>query len=299
MNRLLTLIGRAPECKIQLTADDISPYHCGLVSTPAGLWVVDLSGRGVVVNGERMRVAALPHAAELWVGRFLIGCQYQNPSAGKTPPPGKALPGKTPFPPTRGAALAPPRRAAADEVELGAAPDATGDLPPSHILADAFRPWGGPNASGPVSHSITVSGSDSGTPAPDADAPLAALLGAGGPADGWASVPVLNRVLGLHARMGEELRQWLEVMAQRFDRVEPDRLPAVQQELDRIEHLTAEIAALQSEVSQRALEPVAPEAATPMPDFPDAAPRPLDRLGALAAERAARWHAVVALFVGD
>ncbi len=79
VNRLITLVGRSPDCKIHLTADDISPYHCGLVSTRTGLWVVDLSGRGVVVNGERMRVAPLPQGAELWVGRFLIGCQYQTP----------------------------------------------------------------------------------------------------------------------------------------------------------------------------------------------------------------------------
>src|SRR5262249_40540477 len=50
VNRLVTLIGRAPECKIHLTAEDISGYHCGLVLTPDGLWVVDLSARGVVVN---------------------------------------------------------------------------------------------------------------------------------------------------------------------------------------------------------------------------------------------------------
>src|SRR5207248_2590430 len=79
VNRLVTLIGRAADCKIHLTADDISAYHCGLVSTRTGLWVVDLSGRGIVVNGERMRVAPLAHGAELWVGRFLIGCQYQTP----------------------------------------------------------------------------------------------------------------------------------------------------------------------------------------------------------------------------
>jgi hypothetical protein len=170
-------------------------------------------------------------------------------------------------------------------------------LPASHILADAFRPWGGPNASGPLSHSITVSGSDAGGPASDPNAPLAALLGAGA-TDTWASVPLLNRILGLHTRMGEELRQWLELMAQLFDRVEPDRLPAVRQELDRIEHLTAEIATLQSEVSRRALEPVAPSTPTPMPDLPVVV-RPLDRLHTLQVERAARWQAVVALFVDN
>ena len=88
VNRLVTLVGRAPECKIHLTADDIAGYHCGLVLTPDGLWVVDLSARGVVVNGERMRVSPLPHGAELWVGRFLIGVQYLGAAA--TPGPGQS-----------------------------------------------------------------------------------------------------------------------------------------------------------------------------------------------------------------
>ena len=94
VNRLVTLVGRAPECKIRLTADDIAAYHCGLVLTPAGLWVVDLSGHGVVVNGERMRVSPLLHGAELWVGRFLIGLHSKArprcrpaPSHGQPKPP--------------------------------------------------------------------------------------------------------------------------------------------------------------------------------------------------------------------
>lgn len=83
VNRIITLIGRSPDCKIHLNAEDIALYHCGLVCTPAGLWVVDLSGRGVVVDGERMRIAPLRHSSELWVGRFLIGCIY--PVAMPTP----------------------------------------------------------------------------------------------------------------------------------------------------------------------------------------------------------------------
>lgn len=83
VNRMITLVGRSPDCKIHLNADDIALYHCGLVLTTTGLWVVDLSGRGVVVDGERMRVAALKNASELWVGRFLIACIYT--SLGPTP----------------------------------------------------------------------------------------------------------------------------------------------------------------------------------------------------------------------
>src|SRR5438093_2689215 len=84
---MITLVERAEVCKIHLNGDDIAGYHSGLVLTPAGLWVVDLSGRGVVVGGERMRVAPLPHGTELWVGRFLIGCHY--PAVGLTPAAGR------------------------------------------------------------------------------------------------------------------------------------------------------------------------------------------------------------------
>ncbi len=190
VNRLVTIIGRAPECKINLTADDIAAYHCGLVLTPAGLWVVDLSGRGVVVNGERMRVAPLSPGAELWVSRFLIGVQY--PGVAHTPPIGRPglltpptpLPGLSPpradRPPegqSAATARSPAGRPAAqtqssptaqprshppeDEVPLGAVPpsEVGNGLPSSHILADAFHTQADPAASGPGSYPVVVSGS--------------------------------------------------------------------------------------------------------------------------------------------
>src|SRR5262245_14257445 len=109
VNRLVTLVGRAPDCKIRLSAEDIAGYHCGLVLTPDGLWVVDLSGRGVVVNGERMRVSPLRHGAELWVGRFLIGLHYPAP----TPAAGAARPATAPTPTTLAAPASRPQPPAA------------------------------------------------------------------------------------------------------------------------------------------------------------------------------------------
>jgi hypothetical protein len=133
VNRFITLIGRAPECKIHLTSDDIATYHCGLVLTATGLWVVDLSGRGVVVNGERMRLSPLGHAAELWVGRFLIGVQapgtphQPNPGrsgilSGQSPRSGLALASTDGQGSSRGTPIARKKSADDDEVSLGAAP---------------------------------------------------------------------------------------------------------------------------------------------------------------------------------
>lgn len=81
VNRVLTLVGSAPDCKIHLGGDDVAPRHCYLVHTPDGLWVVDLTGRtGVRVNGQATRFARLGEGDELQIGRFVIGCTYPYPA---------------------------------------------------------------------------------------------------------------------------------------------------------------------------------------------------------------------------
>jgi predicted component of type VI protein secretion system len=308
VNRLLTLIGQAPDCKIHLTADDISPYHCGIVSTRTGLWVVDLSGRGIVVNGERMRVAPLPQSAELWIGRFLIGCQYQTPPAPLASPritpspavpngrlsPGRALPTATPgdgraTPTPVSLPDAPTPVSAEDEVELGAEPDPEAGLPASHIMADAFPLWG-PNASGPMSNPILVSGS--GPKAPGAEP---ADDSNSGPLDDWSLAPLLRQMADLHGRTAAEFQQALALTAQMFGRVKREHLAVLLHELNRILELTSEITVLQAELAQQALEiaaldrakqgppdssrPTRPEVGgwaspstkTPIPDMPGAA----------------------------
>lgn len=127
VNRRLTLIGRAPECKIRLSADDIASYHCGLVFTPDGLWVVDLSGRGIVANGERMRVAPLDDGADLWVGRFRIGVHVGPRAASLIPPPG----GATSTTPPSGETTAPSSSSAISEPQPG-----TPAVPPPSLSDD-------------------------------------------------------------------------------------------------------------------------------------------------------------------
>ncbi len=268
VNRLLTLIGRSSDCKIHLTADDISHYHCGLVATPSGLWVVDLSGRGVVVNGERMRVAPLPNGAELWVGRFLIGCQYTAPArpapdkSGVIPPAAARVAATPPSPPPA------PTPLLEDEIELGAAPE--GDaLSGSHIMSDSFRQWA-PNtaatAANPPSNPIYVSQSQSGSK-PPAFPPVVAPVGAvgdssaHGASDDWSVTPLLRQMADLHGRAAAEFEQLLALVTHAFDRVRRDHLTVLQHELNRIRELSAEIVGLQHEVTRQALETAAADRA--------------------------------------
>jgi pSer/pThr/pTyr-binding forkhead associated (FHA) protein len=275
VNRLLTLIGRAADCKIHLNADDISPYHCGIVSTRTGLWVVDLSGRGVVVNGERMRVAPLGQGAELWIGRFLIACQYQVPpqpptASGSRPSPLPAPTGKSgrlattatgrldPGAPTStGDSQATPVPVAHgplpsdDEIELNATDEE--DLSASHILGDAFKPPQ-PHASEGMSNPILVSGSGP-KPVPGPRA-LADTAGESptAPADDWAMVPLLRQMADMHGRTAAEFQQTLALLTQLFRRVKREHLVVLQHELNRIQEITAQIAELQAEVARQTVE---------------------------------------------
>jgi pSer/pThr/pTyr-binding forkhead associated (FHA) protein len=331
LNRLVTPIGRAPDCKIRLTADDIAGYHCGLVLTPDGLWVVDLSGRGVVVNGERMRVSPLRHGAELWIGRFLIGVQY--PAVSATPANGRTglLTPPTPLPGLSASASPRPRTSVIqntpeDEVDLGAAPihDSNSGLPSSHIMADAFRLWG--TTGGPVSNPILVSGSGAIAPAgQEASTESSSGRMAAPHASPSEAVPVSDDAIGLmlrqlgeiHGQMLAQFQQSLVLMVQLFGTIRRDQYPAMQRELARIQELNTELAQFQAEVARRAAEAAPAGTRTPPPrvvpvshpaHIDQSSARPgdtdgstlqawvLDRINALQQERQSRWQALVGMF---
>jgi pSer/pThr/pTyr-binding forkhead associated (FHA) protein len=79
MRRAVALVGSAPDCAVRLNGPAVSRYHCALILTGLGLWVVDLLGHidsptegGVVVNGSRPRIGRLSPGDVLGIGRFQI-----------------------------------------------------------------------------------------------------------------------------------------------------------------------------------------------------------------------------------
>ena len=97
MDRPLVLIGRSPACRIRVVQPDVSKFHCSLVLTPAGVWVVDLMGQnGVLVNEEPVRFARLNDGDELRLGSHTFRPRYEDELpelALPAPPPDRPDPG--------------------------------------------------------------------------------------------------------------------------------------------------------------------------------------------------------------
>ena len=74
MNRRLALVGSSSHARLRLRDSSVSRFHCSLVSTPGGVWVVDLlSEGGVRLNDEPITSARIAH------GDFLPGGMLRHP----------------------------------------------------------------------------------------------------------------------------------------------------------------------------------------------------------------------------
>jgi hypothetical protein len=81
VTRVLTLIGRAPACKIRLEERAASLYYGALLRTPDGPWFVDLlSSAGVAVNGRRVATARLLPGDTMQVDRYVMTVRSTDPN---------------------------------------------------------------------------------------------------------------------------------------------------------------------------------------------------------------------------
>jgi hypothetical protein len=82
MRRALVMLGRSRPCWIRLPSRDVSRIHCSLVRTPAGVWVIDLFGRGgIAINARPARWARLDPGDRLDVGPYQIHLRAGGESA--------------------------------------------------------------------------------------------------------------------------------------------------------------------------------------------------------------------------
>jgi predicted component of type VI protein secretion system len=71
VDKPIILVGRHPECDIQLESSKVSRQHCCLAYASAHLVVRDLdSTNGIRVNGQRVAEGKLSHGDQLTIGNF-------------------------------------------------------------------------------------------------------------------------------------------------------------------------------------------------------------------------------------
>lgn len=92
----MALVGRAASCNLRLPEDEVSQFHCSLVQTPGGLWVVDLLSRtGTSVASRTIRTARLDDGAIFQVGRRQIRVHVVAPGSERARSLAESTPGRS------------------------------------------------------------------------------------------------------------------------------------------------------------------------------------------------------------
>ena len=81
VHRVMSLIGSASGCKFRLTDPSVSRFHGSLLRMPAGLWIVDLLGKGgITVDEVPIRFHHLMNGEVLGIGRYQlrVRCRLQD-----------------------------------------------------------------------------------------------------------------------------------------------------------------------------------------------------------------------------
>jgi pSer/pThr/pTyr-binding forkhead associated (FHA) protein len=78
----LAFVGSSARCRVRLRDLALSRFHCGLVATPGGVWVIDLLSRtGTRLNGEKVACARLKDGDTLEAGSYRLRVDYHGRSS--------------------------------------------------------------------------------------------------------------------------------------------------------------------------------------------------------------------------
>jgi pSer/pThr/pTyr-binding forkhead associated (FHA) protein len=240
LNRMLTLVGRAALCRVLLGGADVSRFHCSLVRTPMGVWVVDLLGRaGTTVDGRPVRSRLLGDGDVLGVGSHRIVVRYERPAR-------PAASGR----PAAGLAALP-----------SLTPSAAMPVLPS-LTPPVAAPW---SAEGAALEVRTLLAGRS----PEQVELAESLL-----------VPMVHQMGQMQTQMLDQFQQMMMMMFQMFTSMHRDQMQVVHEEMAQIRRLTEELQSAQTllrEQVESRREP-APAPPSPRPNGPPrirlASPRP-------------------------
>jgi len=247
MNRVVSLVGSAAGCKFRLADPSVSQFHCSLVRTHAGLWVVDLLGGGVEVNNAAVRYALLGDGDILAVGRYRIRIRSR---AGDGPAP-------------------PARWAPAGREDLGAEGR-------SLALARSPSPGDGRDILAPRRDDDPDAAR---LPAIPAVSILPAEIERGATTDPVAvMVPLMNQFGLMQQQMMDQFQNAMGMLVEMFGSLQREQMDLIRQELDQLREVTREVQELKSELASFTQERDAARAAgappAPSPSGPSTPPTP-------------------------
>jgi pSer/pThr/pTyr-binding forkhead associated (FHA) protein len=266
LSGVLTLLGRAPTCRLRLLDPAVSKFHCSLLRTPTGVWVIDLLGRGgIEVSGRRVRWQRLEHGDLLRVGPEVLRFRSEGPARDRSVSAfGAGTVGVAMVPAPRPGWLA-PRPAAGDDPRRGPLlPSPAWSAPPAVVA-------GRPDEPALVQAELME--------------PLLAQL-----ANQFVQMQeqMCDRFGQMQQQMFDQFQQTMMMMAQVFGTLHSDQMARVREELGWLRLINDELRALQAgqTTSTPAPAPAATQPTVPAP----AAPAPGDTS---AAEALARIEAVL------
>ena len=234
VHRMLSLIGSAGGCKFRLTDPSVSRFHCSLLQTRAGLWIVDLLGqRGITVNDVPVRCSRLGNGDVVRIGRYQIRIRCRLRSQGSE---NRLFDLGRPGPVRKSA-----RRDG----------DPPGVKSPDWLVAaTSFKPMLGgakdvpyslPTQIDPSLAKVEVMASSVAVPVDMADSGATNSL----------LVPLVNQFGLMQQQMFDQFQQAMAMMVQMFGTMHRDQMEVIRTELDRLHELTEEFHALKQELTNR------------------------------------------------
>ncbi len=221
MSTRLALVGRAALCRVRLVGSSVSKFHCSLVRTRLGLWVVDLFGKGgITINETPVRSARLEDGDRLQVGNFIIRPRYLE---------------------------APPLAQQLLEHQGSRV-----SLPPLQetLSREEVAPSRTPSIAGSLPNGLTI------PPSVQVVPPLVPMSGQSVPANTELVqsllVPIAQQLGTIQQQMFDQFQQAMLMMFQMFGKLQREQIGVIRDEMDRLHQLSQEVLALQAELAKRA-----------------------------------------------
>jgi pSer/pThr/pTyr-binding forkhead associated (FHA) protein len=288
MNRMLALVGRSPHCQVYIGDRSLSRFHCSLVRTPMGLWVIDLLSReGTYLNGMPVRCERLREGDELQLGKYVLRFWFlaKNPTG----------------------------RHVGDIGEINAS--ATAAMPPAAGGESKLipAPAAGPSPSAPLKGpSAASAGATSGRTM------VAGLSDRLGP-DGAVMLAMVNQFNRMQQEMFDQFQERLLMATRLFATLHQEQMNILREGLERLSDIADELRTLQEDMARRgaavssspehkAAALARPSAANPLAENKPATPSgpPEEdvhtwlnqRISALQEEQESRWQKLLGMILG-